>query len=115
LISPIPDGVLALTIIAWGNGLGDMSSDVAMTKRGFGEMAITATVAGPLFNILVGLGTAQVTSLLRTARPSEAYIKFSLWDEEGELEMDMVLVLTLIYCQIIVLLNFLINAVKNKF
>jgi Ca2+/Na+ antiporter len=35
-----------------------MTNDVAMTKLGFGEMAIAATVAGPLFNVLIGLGTS---------------------------------------------------------
>lgn len=98
LMSPVPDEFLALTIIAWGNSLGDMSADVAMTKRGYGEMAIAATVAGPLFNILIGLGTAQVVSLLRTDDPYEAYISFSLYDKEENLNMNMLLVLTLIYC-----------------
>jgi Ca2+/Na+ antiporter len=31
-----------------------MSADTAMTRKGFGEMAITATMAGPIFNILIG-------------------------------------------------------------
>ena len=78
LISPIPPAVLALTIIAWGNQLGDMTSDVAMVKRGFGEMAITATVAGPLFNTLIGLGMALVLSLSSAKDPKTAYIRFSL-------------------------------------
>ena len=39
-----------------------MSADVAMTKKGFGEMAITATVAGPVFNILVGMSLSNFAS-----------------------------------------------------
>jgi Ca2+/Na+ antiporter len=31
-----------------------MSADVAMTRKGFGEMAITATMAGPVFNVMIG-------------------------------------------------------------
>ena len=46
--------MLSLTVLAWGNCLGDMASDVAMTKKGFGEMGVTATMAGPIFNVLVG-------------------------------------------------------------
>jgi sodium/potassium/calcium exchanger 6 len=53
-ITGIVPALLNLTILAWGNCLGDMSADVAMTKKGFGEMAITATVAGPIFNVLMG-------------------------------------------------------------
>jgi len=57
-----------------------MTNDVAMTKLGFGEMAIAATVAGPLFNVLIGLGTSQVLSILKNDDPHNAYIRFSLWD-----------------------------------
>ena len=55
-ITKLPESLLALTVIAWGNCLGDMTADVAMTKRGYGEMAVTGTIAGPIFNILAGLG-----------------------------------------------------------
>jgi len=51
-------------VLAWGNCLGDMSANVAMTKRGFGEMAITGCFAGPIFNILVGLGGSFTKSML---------------------------------------------------
>lgn len=50
----LPQSLLSLSILAWANSLGDLSADVAMTKKGFGEMAMTATVAGPVMNILVG-------------------------------------------------------------
>lgn len=46
--------MLGLTLLAWGNCLGDMNADQAMAKKGFGEMAITGTMAGPLFNVLFG-------------------------------------------------------------
>jgi solute carrier family 24 (sodium/potassium/calcium exchanger), member 6 len=64
-ITELPAALLALTIIAWGNCLGDMTADVAMTRRGFGEMAITGTVAGPIFNILMGLGLAMSISIIK--------------------------------------------------
>ena len=53
-ISSLPTAMLALTVLAWGNSLGDLTADLAMTKKGFGEMAITGAMAGPVFNILVG-------------------------------------------------------------
>lgn len=53
-ITHVPGSLLALTILSWGNCLGDASTNIAMTKKGFGEMAITGTLAGPIFNILVG-------------------------------------------------------------
>jgi Ca2+/Na+ antiporter len=41
-----------------------MSADVAMTKKGFGEMAITATIAGPIFNVMFGGFLANFTFLV---------------------------------------------------
>jgi sodium/potassium/calcium exchanger 6 len=58
----LPSSVLNLTVLGWGNSLGDMSADVAMTKKGFGEMAITATMAGPIFNIILGSALQSITS-----------------------------------------------------
>jgi sodium/potassium/calcium exchanger 6 len=58
-IFQLPPALLALTLVAWGNSLGDMSADCAMTQRGFGEMACTACVAGPVFNFLCGIGFAM--------------------------------------------------------
>jgi len=63
----IPLSLFALTIIAWGNCLGDMSADVAMTKKGFGEMAIAGTMAGPIFNILMGQGLSLTIGILGKA------------------------------------------------
>lgn len=48
--------VLGLTVLAWGNSVGDLSSNLAMARRGLSNMAITACFAGPLFNTLVGMG-----------------------------------------------------------
>lgn len=63
-ITKLPQALLSLTVLAWGNSLGDMSADTAMTKKGFGEMAVTATMAGPIFNILMGQGLASIVTLL---------------------------------------------------
>ena len=77
-ITGLPQALLSLTVLAWGNSLGDMSADTAMTKKGFGEMAITATMAGPIFNILVGQGLSSFFSLIGTKYPlSESYIPYS--------------------------------------
>jgi len=58
-VSQLPTSLFGLTLLAWGNCLGDMTADVAMTKKGFGEMAMTGTMAGPIFNVLVGLGLSM--------------------------------------------------------
>lgn len=82
-ITELPQALLALTIIAWGNCLGDMVADVAMTKKGFGEMAITGCIAGPIFNILIGIGLSLTISIVKSSRGAlHEKVVFSLyyWD-----------------------------------
>ena len=56
VLSGVDSSILGVTILAWGNSIGDMATNTAMAKKGLGNMAITACYAGPVFNILVGLG-----------------------------------------------------------
>ena len=52
----VPPAILGLTLLAWGNSVGDLSSNVAVAVKGYGEMAIAGCYAGPIFELLVGLG-----------------------------------------------------------
>lgn len=55
-ISGIPPAVLGLTILAWGNSVGDLFANLAVAKQGLGEMAIAGSYGGPVLNLCVGLG-----------------------------------------------------------
>ena len=92
-ITNINKALLNLTVLAWGNCLGDMSADVAMTKKGFGEMAITATVAGPIFNVMMGGFLANVGFLV--ANPDKE-INFTAYDDKGALRDLAILPLVII-------------------
>mmetsp|Transcript_53794 Transcript_53794/g.73738 ORF Transcript_53794/g.73738 Transcript_53794/m.73738 type:complete len:182 (+) Transcript_53794:139-684(+) len=48
--------LLGLTILSWGNSVGDAIASAAISKKGFGEMALTGCIAGPIFNLMLGLG-----------------------------------------------------------
>uniref|UniRef100_A0A2N9ELT0 Sodium/calcium exchanger membrane region domain-containing protein n=1 Tax=Fagus sylvatica TaxID=28930 RepID=A0A2N9ELT0_FAGSY len=56
----LPQALLGLTVLAWGNSVGDLVADVAVAKAGQPGMAMAGCFAGPMFNMLVGLGTALV-------------------------------------------------------
>jgi Ca2+/Na+ antiporter len=56
LIFELDMAVLGLTVLAWGNSVGDLVADLSVARAGSPDMAVTACFAGPLFNLLVGLG-----------------------------------------------------------
>ncbi|MES1908047.1 MAG: hypothetical protein MHM6MM_001056 [Cercozoa sp. M6MM] len=57
--------VLGLTVLAWGNSIGDVVADLVLARSGFAQMAIAASAGGPLLNVLIGFGMA---SLLQAAK-----------------------------------------------
>ncbi|EAZ17437.1 hypothetical protein OsJ_32964 [Oryza sativa Japonica Group] len=65
VIMDFPPAILGMTVLAWGNSVGDLVADVALAKSGQPTIAIAGCFAGPMFNMLVGLGTALV---IQTAR-----------------------------------------------
>nr|GMD45327.1 cation/calcium exchanger 5 [Ipomoea batatas] len=56
----LPSALLGLTVLAWGNSVGDLVADVAVAKAGQPALAMAGCFAGPMFNMLFGLGTALV-------------------------------------------------------
>ncbi|XP_020101437.1 cation/calcium exchanger 5 [Ananas comosus] len=64
-IMNFPPAILGLTVLAWGNSVGDLVADVALAKAGQPAMAMAGCFAGPMFNMLVGLGTAFVVQTAR--------------------------------------------------
>jgi sodium/potassium/calcium exchanger 6 len=62
IIFNINDAILGLTLLAWGNSLGDWISDTVMAKQGFARMGFSACFGGPFFNLSIGFGGAMMIS-----------------------------------------------------
>ncbi|PAA81156.1 hypothetical protein BOX15_Mlig023439g3, partial [Macrostomum lignano] len=61
----VSKATLGLTLLAWGNSVGDLISNVALARRGYPRMAISACFGGPMFNLLVGVGLSFTVLLAR--------------------------------------------------
>lgn len=50
------DAILGVTILAWGNSVGDLVTNITVALAGQPMMAVASCFAGPLFNLMLGLG-----------------------------------------------------------
>lgn len=92
MLTGINTAILGLTILSWGNSVGDAIASMSISKKGFGEMAVTGCVAGPVFNLMLGLGLITVKSNLLL----DDGIEFSRQDEAGMLTLSIILASILI-------------------
>jgi len=67
----IPATMMGLTVLAWGNSSQDLVANMAVAKKGLSTMAITASFAGPVFNILIGLGIGLTVLTSTSNKPFE--------------------------------------------
>jgi Ca2+/Na+ antiporter len=74
IICYIKPSILGLTVLAWGNSLTDLVANmsVAMQSTGGASMAMTACFAGPLFNLLLGIGIGFILFFTDTGKTSVA-------------------------------------------
>ena len=73
----ISPAYLGLTVLAWGNSVGDLFSNTSVAKQGLGEMAIAGCYGGPVFNILVGLGLSISVACIKSY-PAKFDVVFDL-------------------------------------
>ncbi|XP_047309335.1 cation/calcium exchanger 1-like [Impatiens glandulifera] len=69
LIIGISPSILGLTVLAWGNSLGDIVANLTMARNdgvSGAQIAITGCFCGPIFNTLVGLGLSFSVACWKT-------------------------------------------------
>lgn len=76
VILGLSDAILGLTIFAMGNSLGDLVANVTIARMGHPIMAISACFAGPLLNLLLGIGLSG-TYLLSGSSSTGAHLASS--------------------------------------
>lgn len=65
IISHAGNSLLSLTVLAWGNSVGDLITNVSVARAGFAQMAIAGCFGGPVFNILLGLGIPMAVAFFQ--------------------------------------------------
>lgn len=50
VISDMSDSMVGLSILAWGNSVGDLFSNIALARQGYQQMALAACFGGPLLS-----------------------------------------------------------------
>lgn len=98
-ISGITPAYLALTLLALGNAIGDFVADLAISKMGMGELAVTGCVAGPLFNLLLGMGISLTKSIA-----TQGNIKFTDSDADNRAPLGCLVFLLLTYYILIIII-----------
>ncbi|THU50902.1 hypothetical protein C4D60_Mb06t25250 [Musa balbisiana] len=64
-VMEISSSILGLTVLAWGNSVGDLIASLAVAlhdRQGGTQVAMSGCYGGPIFNTLVGLGLSFVFS-----------------------------------------------------
>ncbi|XP_054383611.1 mitochondrial sodium/calcium exchanger protein isoform X3 [Pongo abelii] len=120
--------VLGLTLLAWGNSIGDAFSDFTLARQGYPRMAFSACFGGIIFNILVGVGLGCLLQISR----SHTEVKLEpdgllVWVLAGALGLSLVFSLVSVplqcfqlsrvygFCLLLFYLNFLVVALLTEF
>ncbi|XP_063752954.1 mitochondrial sodium/calcium exchanger protein isoform X2 [Eleginops maclovinus] len=66
VVLSLSNTVLGLTLLAWGNSIGDCFSDITIARQGYPRMAISACFGGIIFNMLLGVGLGCLMQMVET-------------------------------------------------
>ncbi|KAL0979321.1 hypothetical protein UPYG_G00183630 [Umbra pygmaea] len=68
VVLSLSNNLLGLTLLAWGNSIGDSFSDITIARQGYPRMAISACFGGIIFNMLIGVGIGCLLQMFNSER-----------------------------------------------
>ncbi|KAL3160535.1 hypothetical protein ABBQ32_010836 [Trebouxia sp. C0010 RCD-2024] len=94
-----PTALIGGTILSWGTTVPELVATYTLAKMGHSTMAIAGCFAGPVFNLMVGLGLPVLWATL----------------SQGSLEMELTSGIKLLVVQSVVVLALLVSVVPLAF
>lgn len=92
VVLSLSNTVLGLTLLAWGNSIGDCFSDITLARQGYPRMAISACFGGIIFNMLFGVGLGCLVQMVKTKLDVQFESEGMLtWILAGSLGLSMIL------------------------
>uniref|UniRef100_A0A3B5MG68 Sodium/calcium exchanger membrane region domain-containing protein n=1 Tax=Xiphophorus couchianus TaxID=32473 RepID=A0A3B5MG68_9TELE len=92
VVLSLSNTVLGLTLLAWGNSIGDLFSDITIARQGYPRMAIAACFGGIIFNMLFGVGLGCLMQMYETHSSAQFESEGLLtWILPGALGLSLVL------------------------
>lgn len=50
VVSNLSHSMLGLSVLAWGNSIGDLMANVSLARQGYAKMGFAACFGGPMFS-----------------------------------------------------------------
>ncbi|MCB1720406.1 MAG: calcium/sodium antiporter [Alphaproteobacteria bacterium] len=75
----VPEDVVALSIIAFGTSLPELSTSIIGARRGHAEMALGNVVGSNVFNILVIIGITALVKPIAQGSYADQLLEFDIW------------------------------------
>lgn len=91
VVLTLSNTVLGLTLLAWGNSIGDCFSDITIARQGYPRMAISACFGGIIFNMLFGVGLGCLVQMVKTHASVQVETEGLTWILAGSLGLSLVL------------------------
>jgi sodium/potassium/calcium exchanger 6 len=66
---------LGMTILTYGNSISDLMLNLSLVNLGYSEMALSGSISGPLFNLLIGLGIPLIKLNVKLGNINNKYLE----------------------------------------